>query len=229
MMTLQKIQTSNNWEQTYHALREHILRRKFGPNQKLLTPQLSEQLGVSPTPIRDALNRLESEGLVRTVSKVGTFVTPVDGNNVVDLIESRQMMEFWVIDKWTSYSAEVLDKSIDQIDAIVAQSRELLNSGKLEVYLQSGLDYEFHLELIRLGGNTKNVEMYKSLMNYRFFNLAGELVTMEMCRQSVEQHEAIVLALKSGDSMLIKQKITLHLDYSRMNLLDAIEQNGGFI
>ncbi len=228
-MSLPKVSTSNNWVQTYQILREYILARKFGPNEKLSIPLLSEQLGVSPTPIRDAINRLESERLVRTVSKVGTFVTPIDGNNVLDLINSRKMIEHWVVSQWEEYSKDQRERTLSRLNQIVNASLELLAGGNVEVYLQMNYDSDFHLELVRLGGNKKNEEIYKSLMNYHFFNLGGSLVTLDKMTTSARQHEAILRALSSGDVSLMKTKISEHLDYSRDNLIDAIERNGGIL
>src|SRR5690606_32682147 len=97
---LSKLDTSNLWDQTYSLLKESIIRREFAPNQKLMIPELAETLGISRTPIRDALTRLEMDGLVRSVPKVGTFVTPITSGDVRDIIETRIILEQWAVDKF---------------------------------------------------------------------------------------------------------------------------------
>jgi len=228
-LPLPRITTTNHWMQTYQLLREHILERKLGPNEKLITPTLANQLGVSPTPIRDALNRLEAEGLVRTIPKVGTFVTSIDGNNVVDITDSRRMIEHWVVEKLHLTAANRITRTIDRLEAIVEQSRKHLDRGELEIYTQSRLDYDFHMELVTLGGNAKNAEMYKSLMRFSYYHLGGKLLTLDKFLASVAQHQNIVDALKRADTATVKEQISIHLDYSRDNLLEAIAHNGGFL
>src|SRR5690349_17475333 len=98
-MSLPRIDNSNLWDKTYSILKEQIIRREFGANEKLSIPKLAEQLGISRTPIRDALNRLEMDGLVKTISKVGTFVSAIDEKTILDIMDTRLMLEFWVIEK----------------------------------------------------------------------------------------------------------------------------------
>ncbi|CAK4828130.1 unnamed protein product [Aphanomyces euteiches] len=227
MMPNAKIITANNWTQVYLILKEHILQRKFGPNEKIAIPELARQLGVSPTPIRDALNRLESEGLIRTVPKVGTFVAPITPEHVIDLIETRLMMEYWVVDKWTTLS----EKSIAVTDMLanVAKAEELLTPQTIEQYKQSELDLSFHLTLLRVGGNPRMIEIYETTMNYRIFNLAGEMLTIDMYKTTAAQHRDIAEALANGDCERAKQAIRAHLDFSKHNLLTFISQSGGHI
>ena len=96
-MNLPRIDTSNLWDKTYVLLKDRILRRDFKPNEKLSIPDLAAQLGVSRTPIRDALNRLEKDGLVKTVSKVGTFINALEVREVVEIMDTRLMLDLWVV------------------------------------------------------------------------------------------------------------------------------------
>src|SRR5690348_1976384 len=98
-MDLPKLNASNVWDQTYLLLKDHIIKRKFASNQKLSIPDLIEQLGVSRTPIRDAINRLETDGLLKTVARVGTYVVPIEEGFINDIIDCRMMIEHWIIDK----------------------------------------------------------------------------------------------------------------------------------
>src|SRR5690348_13796755 len=99
-VNLPKLDTSNLWDQTYNILKDRIIHRQFAPNQKLIIPELAETLGISRTPIRDALTRLEMDGLVRTISKVGTFVTPITSKDICDIMETRLILEDWAVDRF---------------------------------------------------------------------------------------------------------------------------------
>lgn len=228
-MQLPKISTSNNWTQVYRLLKTSILQRKFGPNGKIAIPELAAQLGVSPTPIRDALNRLEAEGLIRTVPKVGTFVAPLTGKHAKDMIENRLMMELWIADKWLFFDEETRKRAIDGMMELVRVAEQTLTPERAEEYRQSDYDLKFHLTWIRAGDNADLADMYEAAMNYRVFNLAADLVTPEMNLATWAQHRAIVEALAADDIGRVKAAIRAHLDSSRRNLLYFIESSGGYL
>lgn len=226
---LPKVNTSNMWDQTFQILKDRILTRQFGPNSKLLIPDLAEQLGVSRTPIRDALNRLEVEGLVRTVSKVGTFVNPVQEDNVLDIMNSRAMIEYWSIEQMKDIPMEQRHETLRKMAETMQQAQNAVEQTDMDLYYQSNYDLDFHLQLVSLGGNRKNVEIYKSLMNFRFLNLGEPYLQREMVIQSVQQHHRILEALEASDVSKAKEAVKAHLDYSQLNILRVIEQNGGEI
>ncbi|SFS55431.1 DNA-binding transcriptional regulator, GntR family [Paenibacillus sp. BC26] len=227
---LEKLVVSNIWDQTYQVLKERILARHFGANEKLLIPELAKQLGVSRTPIRDALNRLEMEGLVRTVSKVGTFVNPVLEDNVNDIMNSRLMIDLWTIDQLSVMDEELLASKFDALDALVEHAAASISEGPgINIELQSNFDLMFHLELVRMSGNRKNVEIYKSLMHYRYLNLGEPHVTDEMMLLAFRQHLSIYESLRARDFQAAKEAITKHLAYSRQNILNVIIRSGGEI
>lgn len=226
---LPKLDTSNLWDKTYNILKESIIRREFSANQKLSIPELAEHLGVSRTPIRDALNRLEMEGLVKTVSKVGTFVVGIEIDDVLDIMDTRLMLEFWVVEKISYYTKDKIKQEILQMEQILRDSDEAIETLPLETYLQYDYNMAFHLEFIKLGKNNRNIEIYKNIMNYRFLAGKNALISKEMITTASKQHFAILTALKSGNIVDIKSAIKLHLDDSTERLLDKIKKNGGII
>lgn len=226
---LPKLQVANIWDQAYQLLKERILSRHFGANEKLLIPELAEQLGISRTPIRDALIRLEMEGLVRTVSKVGTFVNPVQEDNVLDIMACRDMIDSWTIDRLVRLPQDRLQAVLAEAGAIVRMAEQAILRADDDAKGQSNFDLDFHLAFVGAAGNRKNVEIYRSLMHYRFLNLGGMFVTNDMMARAVEQHRAILDTVLTGDGEAAKRVLREHLDYSSRNIRLAIEQNGGEI
>lgn len=228
-MNIPKITTANHWTQVYQILRAGILQRKFGPNEKIGIPELAAHLGVSPTPIRDALGRLEAEGLIRTVPKVGTFVAPVGTKRAADMIESRLMMETWVLDKWPELPDPKKAATIDRLRALTGQADQPLDGDGWEPRQEGDPDREFHLTFIASGGNEHMAEVYETTLNYRVFNLARKWITPEMHRKTWLQHRDIVDSLASGDLRQAREAVETHLDSSKRNLLAIMEQSGGFL
>ncbi len=228
-MDLPKIDNSNLWDKTYNILKEKIIRREFLGNQKLLIPELAAQLGVSRTPIRDALNRLEMDGLVKTVSKVGTFVNAIDVQDVMNATDTRMMLEFWVVDKLSSCTKQQLHEEIRRLESIVELSLRELDALTLDQYLQKDYNLLFHLEFMQLGGNSHNVAIYKSLMNYRFIAASSSLISKEMVTAAIKQHQNIIAVLKLGDAAQMREVIREHLEDSKNRLIAKITANGGSI
>ncbi|ALS23727.1 MULTISPECIES: GntR family transcriptional regulator [Paenibacillus] len=228
-MELPKIDTSNLWDKTYNILKERIIRREFRPNQKLLIPELAEQLGVSRTPIRDALNRLEMDGLVTTVSKVGTFVNGIEIHDVLDIMDTRMMLEFWVAEKLADVPKEELEKELMVMEAIIQRSLKDIKTLSLKQYLQNDYNMAFHLKFMELGRNNKNTEIYKNIMNYRFLAAETSLISEDMITTAANQHLAIIQSLRDGNVQQIKSVIKIHLDDSKERLILKIDKNGGII
>lgn len=227
-LNLPKLDTSNLWDQTYALLKDRIIRREFAPNQKLIIPELAESLGISRTPIRDALTRLEMDGLVRTVSKVGTFVSPITPKDVKDIMETRLILELWAVDKFMELAPDVRSLPLEKMEIIIRNAEQALGIS-LESYYQTDYNLMFHLEMIKLGDNQKNVEIYMNLMNYRFITVGTSVVTEKMGYDACRQHQDIVEAFRSGNAEQAKTKIIEHIKDSKDRLLAIIDKNGGVI
>ncbi|MDR3564602.1 MAG: GntR family transcriptional regulator [Negativicutes bacterium] len=229
MVDLPKIDNTNLWDKTYMLLKERIVRREFKPNEKLSIPELAARLGVSRTPIRDALNRLEMDGLVKTVSKVGTFVNAIEVEDVLDMIDTRLMLELWVVEKLPTLPKSSRIEKIKRLEDILAQAAVAVREVPLETYLKSDYNLQFHIEFIKLGDNRKNVDIYLGMMNYHFLAVEQSLFTKEMVTSAVDQHYSVVDALQREDYDAVKAAIKMHLDDSKERLIKRIQANGGQI
>lgn len=225
---LPKIDTSNLWDKTYQLLKTRIVRREYSPNLKLSIPELAAQLGVSRTPVRDALNRLEMDGLVKTVSKVGTFVCAISAEDVMEIMDTRLMLEYWVIEKLDECPAAQIEASLQKMEAILTKA-EQSHLTQPDTYLSADLNLAFHMEFIKLGNNRNNEKIYFKLMDYRLPVLNQRLISEEMIITARSQHQHIIDAIRSGDKTEMKKWIKAHLDDSRDRLVRNIVENGGMI
>ncbi len=228
-MILPKIDNSNLWDKTYTVLKEQIIHRTFQPNQKLSIPELASQLGVSRTPIREALNRLETEGFIKTISKVGTFVVAIDKNTLLDIIDTRLMLEYWVIENLPKRSSAEIGEALSRMEEILLITADTIRTAQFDSSQLAEYNLNFHLAFIQMGGNQRNTDIYQHLMNYRFSAAKSALITKEMVETALEQHHAIIASIRSGDADLMKKAIYAHLDDSKMRLLKNLEKNGGVI
>ena len=228
-MDLPRIDNSNLFDKTYTILKDQIVHRQFKPNQKLSIPELAVQLGVSRTPIRDALNRLEMDGLVKTVAKVGTFVNAIEIDDLLDIIDTRLMLELWVIEKLSVKSVAEISELLAPIAELLQQASAYVKQVPVEDYLKTNYNLQFHIAFMKLGGNKRNEEIYLSMMNYHHLAVEKSLFTKEMVTSAIVQHQSIVTALKDGDFDAARVSIRAHLSDSRERLINRLNECGGQI
>lgn len=232
-MELPKIDNSNLWDKTYVVLKDQIVRREFAPNQKLSIADLASQLGVSRTPVRDALNRLETEGLVKTVSRVGTFVNAIEIQDLIDTIDTRLMLELWVVERLPTFPKTDVSEAIANLEGILNRAAAALKQFSVESYLKTDYNLQFHIEFIKAGKNKKNVDIYLSMMNYHFLAVEHSLFTKEMVKSALDQHWSIVKCLKrgmtQGNFVSLKSAVKLHLEDAKDRLIKRLQANGGRI
>lgn len=140
----------------YHLLREKIIAWELLPGQRIAVDEIAGQLGVSRTPLKDALARLESEGLIEIQPRRGTFVTELTPDDVREKFEVREALEM--------KACELLEGKLD--DSKIAQLRavnEIFTSPGISLTENARLDAQFHSLLVEYCGNTHLRDVYSRL------------------------------------------------------------------
>ena len=110
----------------FNTLRQAILKGELAPGERLMEIQLAEKLGVSRTPIREAIRKLELEGLVLMIPRKGAEVARISENNLRDVLEVRRTLEELAVDlacqRMTEDELEELKKQTDHIDWLVSNA-----------------------------------------------------------------------------------------------------------
>ena len=127
----------------YEEIRNATLAGTFPPGTQLNERQMAEQFSVSRTPVRDALTRLATEGLVRQIPHIGVFVRKLDITEAIDLMEIRQALEAAAAERVarqvTPEQAESLVQLAEEIDASTVQSDESDETRSLEIAFHSSV------------------------------------------------------------------------------------------
>lgn len=226
--TLPELDTSNLWDRVYTLLKREIILRHFPPNEKLSLEKIADQLKVSRTPVRDALNRLEMDGLVMTRSKVGTFVVPIDADIVREVMDTRLMIERWVVEKLQNMPAAKIEAQLATMENLHMLTVETATKAP-EKYHEYDFNLQFHLAFVELGGNGKNAQIYRDLMNYSLPATTPNKVVSGEVELAIAQHGLMLKALKEQDYPLLNALIVQHLEDSKRTILTKIELNGGQI
>ena len=197
-------------EQVAAALRTALISGQLQPGVTYSIPTLAEQLGVSATPVREAMLDLVQQGILAAVPNKGFRVVELTDADLDALTEVRRMLEVPAVER---ASGALRDESIAHLRAVAEQVREAAAQGDLVGYLEG--DREFHLALLAGAGNPRLVDIVDSLRTqsrlYALRDLAadGTLVT------SAEEHLALLDAVARGDAGSAADLMGHHLDHVR--------------
>ena len=204
----------------YQHIRQGILERRFLPGQILSPAEIAGEVGVSRTPVTDALQRLENEGLVEIHPRRGTVVSRVTSRGVEEVADARTMIEVH------SAPAAVANATPDDI----ARLRELLDSLERLLAAEDAhlthaewfrANAEFHRFIVALAGNEHILKMYDSLnldlSLMRVVSGWGLTPLRPKLAVSQEHHRQIFAAVEGGDVALLQ-------DLTRTHILDGTER-----
>ncbi len=194
-MPLEAVEYHRMSDLAYRAVRDAILSGQLGPGERLNQDELARRLGVSRAPIRDALNRLEAEGLVKTLSRAGgVIVAETSEQEMADLYEFRAILD----SASTRLACERMsDADLARLQGIVEESERATEAKDLQRIVQAHA--AFHEVLYTASGNAELIRVARNLWDrsYRFRLMA--LSNEENARRGLEQHRAILVALQARD------------------------------
>src|SRR5882757_3811794 len=146
-------------DRAYAYVKGEILARRFAPHDLLSEGQLAGAVGASRTPVREALLRLQGEGLVRLLPKRGALVLPVTVDEMADVMETRRLVETFAARKVLTHQpyaalGPVLEPHLDAM-------RAAMEAHDVVAYVQA--DRDFHLAIVAATGNEIITSLYRSL------------------------------------------------------------------
>lgn len=203
------------------AIREAIINGTLKPRERLMEIQLAEDLGVSRTPIREALRKLELEGFIVMVPRKGAYVSDVSFKDIADVFEIRTALETLA----AGLAAErITDEELQIMERLLAAKAEAINNQNLESIIE--IDTAFHEAIYTASRNDRLKTIVNNLreqiQRYRSTTLAypGRM------KSSLEEHKYIVEALQSRDVQLAKQLAQEHIENAETSMFEIIKEEG---
>ena len=207
-------------DRVYEYVRAGILDRSFGDNELLAEARLAEETGVSRTPVREALIRLQSDGMVQLLPKRGALVLPVTAQEAADVLQARELVEvhcaLWIIDHGRHPLVA------EDLDAAMGHMRSAQLAGDVPGY--AAADREFHATIVDAAGNRILSRLYASLRDRQLRMGATNLMApsghpdTERMASTAAEHHAIADAIADGDRVITRQRITAHLATAERHL-----------
>lgn len=197
-------------EWAYQEIRQMLFSGQLAPGEKLVVGQLAERLSVSPTPVKEALNRLVAEGLLATLPRRGFLVKQLTAQEVYDILDCRMMMEIFA-----AHNAVTNFPKHPEIRAeMLADLHELENLQFHDYVEATRLEQSYHSAIIRLTENQRLVELYDTLfgVGFSFYVYAFEKHPMARHDEAQSEHRRMLEALEQGDSAALEGALRTHLE-----------------
>ncbi|MDI2129960.1 GntR family transcriptional regulator [Yinghuangia seranimata] len=182
-------------DRVYQHVKLGVLERRYEGGTLLTEGELAEAAGVSRTPVREALLRLEAEGLLRLYPKKGALVLPVSAQEVADVVETRQLVE-----------AHAARKAVPASPELIARLTELLDQQRAQVaageFAEAAVtDRCFHAAIVRSAGNEILARLYDQLRDRQVRMVVAVMhAGAERVARSLTDHAEILEALRGGDA-----------------------------
>lgn len=204
-------------EVVFENLREAILKGRLQPGERLMEVQLADKMGVSRTPIREAIGRLELEGLVVTTPRRGTYVADCSPQDIANTFEIRGTLEALAAQlaaqRATPLESVALQETLCQIEAaITAQEMEQVVR----------LDGKFHSLLYKASHNQQLMQILHNLRGQILRYRAITLATPGRMNFVLEEHRGIAEAIVLRDARLAHQLALNHICNAEKTLLNYI-------
>lgn len=201
----------------FHTLREDILSGRYRENEELREMAISEKLGVSRTPVREALRQLELEGLVNIIPNKGAYVTGITEKDVADIYAMRALLE-GLCARW---AAEHIDeKQLEALEENIYLSE--FHAHKQHPQQLTELDDAFHEILYEACGSKILRHQLRDFHEYVKQMRRRSLSDSERGMEAVEEHKRIMEALQNRDADRAEAQAALHMQ----NAYDNMVKNG---
>ena len=207
-------------DKVFHKLQEDILSGKYAVDEELKEKTIGDELGVSRTPVREALRQLELQGLVTITPNKGAHVTGFSKEDLNDIYEIRSVME-GLCAKWAAKKAT--PEQIEELEEIVYLTEFHVSKGHSEQVFE--LDNKFHEAILDLVSFMRLKKAWEDL-NYgnivMGYNMAVD--SDQVIKRQYLIHEKLLSACRTGTPAQVEQAIADHYLGSVEKLIQKVEK-----
>lgn len=217
-----KLNLINIRDEVYKHLRTEILNHDYPAGYRFDLSLLENQLGVSRTPLKEALHRLEVEGLVEIRPRRGTYVVDIDPADVAESFEVRHILECAAAELGV---VKATDTEVQEIRAVAEAMKALLRSNDYQIIIGQyiELDRRLHTMLVDLAQNSRLTRIYLQVDTHlQVARVRQKFSVSDSKRYTEVEHEAILVALEQRDREALVAALTNHTQLSKQRILKVI-------
>ncbi|MEU6483455.1 GntR family transcriptional regulator [Streptomyces sp. NPDC046887] len=195
----------------YSHVKQAVLDRRYQGGTLLTEGELAEAVGVSRTPVREALLKLEMEGLLKLYPKKGALVLAVSAQEIADVVETRLLVEEFAVRKAVPAPARLLER----LEELLAEQRRQAEGGDLAAVAVA--DRAFHAEIVRHAGNEILSRLYDQLRDRQLrMGVAVMEAHPDRVAKNIAEHAEILAALRGGDADGAARSVNRHVSRVRV-------------
>lgn len=203
----------------FHTLREAILKGELKPGERLMELQLAAKLGVSRTPIREAIRMLEQEGLAVTIPRKGAEVAKMTEKDMEDVLQIREVLDELAV------SLACRQMTEEQLDALRQTMHEFVEHTKTgDVKKIAGADVKFHDIIYQSTGNPKLVSILNNLREQMYRYRVEYLKDEGIYPVLIREHSEIVEGLSDKDLPKVTAAMHAHVRNQVMAVKEMIRE-----
>jgi len=218
-------------DRAYRHIHHKVQAGELAPGTAVSDRSLAREIGISRTPVREAIRRLEHEGLVETLPRFGTVVRSPGREEIAELYELREALESYAVgraaERRTPEDLEALQKLLDEMGTLagerLASGKRTLEGPLLRRFLAA--DMGFHLRLIEAAGNRKiRKVLAESRVLTGIFGTRRQEHTAEVVRETYRFHARILQAVRRGAADEARALVAEHIRSSRNEALEYLRR-----
>ena len=211
-------------DRVYNNIKSQIILGNIKPDSRLLEKKLSEAMGISRGPIREALSKLEKDGFVESNPRKGFTVTDITSQEIKDILEEREVLEQFVIKKTYKNIDQIKLKVLEnELQEKLSEITKIVDSNKKIQQNHFFLDNKFHNFFTQGCGNKKIIETLGNLQDH-IHRLQSFVYNRSFFEISTREHLEIIAVIKKKDFNLFRKKLNQHAGNLKNLLLSKINE-----
>ena len=203
----------------FNTLRRAILKGDLKPGERLMEIALAEKLGVSRTPIREAIRKLELEGLVVMAPRKGAKVASITERDLNDVLEVRKGMEELAI---RLACERITPEELEELDKVEQRFLSLTENGDLTELAE--MDVAFHDIIYKATNNNRLVQLLSNLREQMYRYRIEYLKDIAVRRTLAQEHRAICEALRKKDKESALKYVYVHVDNQQKAIIRSLNE-----
>ncbi len=211
-------------DKAYSRIKEWIIGFQLKPGSHISIQDLAEMLGISRTPVREALSRLEQEHLVVRFPMKGFAVKAMDLKEISDLFEVRTAIELLAV---RQAAGRINGESRAQLAESISASEKLIKKGAKSQSIK--IEQNFHMKILEASGNIPLAEIGRGILGRIWAIQSFNIITSDALEKSHQEHIEIFDALSDGSVKRALAMMQKHMKYATKELMARLKDRNDII